>query len=257
MREKLGHEGPLNLDGLKTRAPDDFSMALLDAWAVTGDVLTFYQERIANEGYLRCATERRSVLELARLTGYALRPGVAASVFLAYALEKDAAPVVIPKGARVNSVPGPGEQMEAFETSEPLQARVEWNELTPLDEPPGRPQSAQCHLHRTAALQGRRAQSGGQRRDAVRLWPRTWQPDPAPRRFHQARHRRRRNRDPAAAADRPARDHGRVERYRRPLCGPGMALPGQGQAGTDRRFRSAHGAQACAGRAHLRFRTVR
>lgn len=131
VREKLGHEGPLNLDGLKTRAPDDFSMALLDAWAVTGDVLTFYQERIANEGYLRCATERRSVLELARLTGYALRPGVAASVFLAYALEKDAAPVVIPKGARVNSVPGPGEQMEAFETSEPLQARVEWNELTP------------------------------------------------------------------------------------------------------------------------------
>ncbi|HEY0063211.1 MAG TPA: putative baseplate assembly protein [Telluria sp.] len=131
VRSRLGHVGPLNLDGLKTRAPDDFSIALLDAWAVTGDVLTFYQERIANEGYLRCATERRSVLELARLAGYALRPGVAASVYLAYALEKDAQPVEIPKGSRVNSVPGPGEQMEAFETSEILQARVEWNELLP------------------------------------------------------------------------------------------------------------------------------
>jgi hypothetical protein len=131
VRAKLGHEGPLDLAGLKTREMDDFSIALLDAWAVTGDVLTFYQERIANEGYLRCATERRSVLELARLAGYALRPGVAASVFLAYSLDKDAAPVEIPKGARVNSLPGPGEQMEAFETSEPLLARVEWNEIAP------------------------------------------------------------------------------------------------------------------------------
>lgn len=131
VRAKLGHTGPLDLTGLKTREMDDFSIALLDAWAVTGDVLTFYQERIANEGYLRCATERRSVLELARLAGYALRPGVSASVFLAYSLEKDAAPVEIAKGARVNSVPGPGEQMEAFETSEPLLARVEWNEIAP------------------------------------------------------------------------------------------------------------------------------
>jgi len=131
VREKLDHEGPLDLDALKTRAPDDFSIALLDAWAVSADVLTFYQERIANEGYLRCATERRSVLELARLSGYALRPGVAASVFLAYAVEKDAEPVDIAKGARVNSVPGPGEQMEAFETSEVLHARFEWNEIKP------------------------------------------------------------------------------------------------------------------------------
>ena len=28
---------------------DDFAIALLDAWATVADVLTFYQERIANE----------------------------------------------------------------------------------------------------------------------------------------------------------------------------------------------------------------
>ncbi len=67
------------LQGLTTRAPDDPSIACLDAWATVADVLTFYQERITNEGYLRTATERRSILELARLVGYALRPGVAAS----------------------------------------------------------------------------------------------------------------------------------------------------------------------------------
>src|SRR5262249_7398697 len=41
---------------LTTRADGDFSIALLDAWAVAADVLTFYQERIANECYLRTAT---------------------------------------------------------------------------------------------------------------------------------------------------------------------------------------------------------
>src|SRR5687767_11828011 len=52
------------LHSLTTRAPYDASIAMLDAWATVGDVLTFYQERIANEGYLRTATERRSILEL-------------------------------------------------------------------------------------------------------------------------------------------------------------------------------------------------
>ena len=95
-----------------------------------GDVLTFYQERIANEGYLRTATERRSILELARLVGYALRPGVASTVFLAYTLDdSQAGPVEIPAGARSQSIPGPGELPQSFETSEKLIARSEWNNL--------------------------------------------------------------------------------------------------------------------------------
>ena len=65
------------LQGLKTRDDDDFSIALLDAAATMADVLTFYQERIANESFLRTATERRSLLELGRLIGYELRPGAA------------------------------------------------------------------------------------------------------------------------------------------------------------------------------------
>src|SRR5437763_1592369 len=95
------------LQGLTTRSQDDPAIALLDAWATLADVLTFYQERIANEGYLRTAIERRSILELARLIGYKLRPGVASTVYLAYTLTEDlsktpAAPTetVIPAGSR-------------------------------------------------------------------------------------------------------------------------------------------------------------
>ena len=119
------------LAALRTREGDDPAMALLDAWAVGADVLSFYTERIANEGYLRTATERRSVLELARLVDYRLRPGVAASGYLAYTVEKDSPPVTIPAGARAQSIPAPGEQMQTFETAEPLDARYEWNTLKP------------------------------------------------------------------------------------------------------------------------------
>lgn len=118
------------LTGLTTRDSGDPAIALLDAWATVGDVLTFYQERIANEGYLRTATERRSVLELARLVGYSLRPGVASTVYLAYTLEdKQLDPVEIPIGSRAQSIPGPDELPQSFETIEKAITRSEWNNL--------------------------------------------------------------------------------------------------------------------------------
>lgn len=118
------------LQALATRDRSDFSITLLDGWATVANLLSFYQERIANEGYLRTATERRSVLELARLVGYTLRPGVASSVYLAYTLDDNQLePTVIAAGARAQSLPGPGETPQSFETSEDLAARREWNNL--------------------------------------------------------------------------------------------------------------------------------
>ncbi|KAA0068657.1 putative baseplate assembly protein [Rhodanobacter sp. T12-5] len=131
MQNDLSDAALPGLAGLRTRESDDPAMALLDAWAVGADVLSFYQERIANEGYLRTAIERRSVRELARLVDYRLRPGVAASVYLAYTVEKDSPPVTIGAGARAQSIPAPGEQMQTFETADPLDARHEWNALQP------------------------------------------------------------------------------------------------------------------------------
>jgi hypothetical protein len=119
------------LQGLTVRFESDPSIALMDAWATVADVITFYQERIANEGYLRTATERRSILELARLIGYKLKPGVSSSVFLAYTLEDGYKDVTIPAGSRSQTVPGQGELPQSFETSEDLEASYEWNNLKP------------------------------------------------------------------------------------------------------------------------------
>jgi Baseplate J-like protein len=115
---------------LTTREPSDPSIALLDAFAVVADVLTFYQERIANEGYLPTARERRSVLELARLIGYRLRPGVAASVRLAFTVATGFEGT-IPAGTRAQSIPGTGESPQFFETSYAFEARDAWNALAP------------------------------------------------------------------------------------------------------------------------------
>jgi hypothetical protein len=145
---------------LRTRSDDDFSIGLIDAFACAADVLTFYQERIANESYLRTATERTSLQELGKLVGYRLRPGVAAETLLAFALETPPTPPAtlppepgnfvtgLPQGIRldiglqVQSVPGPGEKPQTFEIVEPLaDARPAWTAMRPwMSEPhfPGR-----------------------------------------------------------------------------------------------------------------------
>jgi uncharacterized phage protein gp47/JayE len=116
---------------LGTRDPSDPVMALIDAWAVAADVLTFYRERLTNEGYLRCACDERSLRWLAGEVGYKPRPGVAATARLAYMLDANAAPVQIPAGAKAQTTPNGDEQMQIFETLEALDARYEWSAMSP------------------------------------------------------------------------------------------------------------------------------
>ena len=119
---------------LTTRSKDDPAIAILDAWAMVGDVLAFYQERIANEGFLRTAKERRSVLEMARAIGYELKLGVAASAHLVFTVEEaPGAPVLVdvPLGTRVKNIPDPGKLPQTFETIEDILARADWNALAP------------------------------------------------------------------------------------------------------------------------------
>ena len=128
------HEGERPLSKLSSRELDDPSIALLDASAVVADVLTFYQERIANEGFLRTADERVSILELARAIGYELSPGVAAGTYLAFIIEEaQGAPTSadIPTGTKVQSIPPQGKMPQAFETTEDITAHKEWNAIHP------------------------------------------------------------------------------------------------------------------------------
>lgn len=140
------------LSALSTRDDDDFTIALFDSFSVMADVLTFYSERYANEAYLRTATERFSVRQLAALVGYRPSPGVAASTYLAFNIDAAAGaygaalvgPVPgqnvpldsqtpgIPPGTGVQSIPStPQELPQSFETTVPSVANPQWNAITP------------------------------------------------------------------------------------------------------------------------------
>lgn len=124
--------------GLNAHDPSDVTTALVDAFAATAEIVSFYQERIANESYLRTATERRSLVEMSRLIDYCPRPGVAAAAGLAFTLETApgapahaAPPLALPAGMKVQSLPGPGETPQTFETAAEIEARPEWNAIPP------------------------------------------------------------------------------------------------------------------------------
>ncbi len=142
MQGALSGQAPLR--ALTTREDDDPAIAALDGWALVLDVLSFYQERIANEGYLRTATERGSILEMARSIGYELRPGVAAGTFLAFRLETapgSPASARIPVGTKAQSTPKQDETPQTFETTEAIQGYGAWNELKPKQTEPVPPKN--------------------------------------------------------------------------------------------------------------------
>ncbi|HEX4961804.1 MAG TPA: putative baseplate assembly protein [Thermoanaerobaculia bacterium] len=127
------HAGQRPLAALETGDLQDPLVAFLDAWALVADILTFYQERIANEGYLRTAVERRSVLEMAQLAGQEPSAGVAASAFLVFTVEDapgSPATALVPKGTQVQSIPGQGELPQTFETGEDFTAHTALNAVS-------------------------------------------------------------------------------------------------------------------------------
>jgi uncharacterized phage protein gp47/JayE len=119
---------------LLTRSTDDFAIALLAMWSYVGDILTFYQERIANEAYLRTAVLQESVVQLAALLDYKPAPGAAAEADLAFFLDKNKQ-VQIPVGFRVQSVPGQNEKPQKFETLAAIIAYAALNQVQIFPQP--------------------------------------------------------------------------------------------------------------------------
>jgi hypothetical protein len=141
----------VGLHALDLYANESWAVALLEAGAMVVDILSFYQERIANEGYLRTAIEQRSIQYLVGMIGYEPRPGVAAQAYLAFTIRQTAtAPSrrsFIPRGTIVQSIPmqaqpasfglptdppvqtTPAQLPQIFETSNDFEARLEWNAL--------------------------------------------------------------------------------------------------------------------------------
>ena len=130
------------LANLNSESGQDFTLTLFSAWAIVADILSFYLDRIADEGYIDSAVEAESIFYLASAIGYRAWPGVAASTWLAVtvastAIQQDRNPattVTIPAGTSlvVQNIPSQGDLPVFFEAEDEAEVRVAWNQLTPL-----------------------------------------------------------------------------------------------------------------------------
>jgi predicted phage baseplate assembly protein len=100
----------------RARNSQDLGIMLLEMWAYVSDVLNFYDERIANESYVRTAQRRTSLRRLVELIGYIPAPGIAGTVTLA-ALAEGRNIVTLPAGTGFRSDAFAGNPPQVFEIS--------------------------------------------------------------------------------------------------------------------------------------------
>jgi hypothetical protein len=86
----------------RARNTQDLGLMLIEMWAYVSDVLNFYDERIANEEYIRTAVRRPSLRKLVEMLGYVPAPGLAAHVTLA-AIAEGRTQVILPAGTGFRS----------------------------------------------------------------------------------------------------------------------------------------------------------
>lgn len=86
----------------QARQEGDFGLMLLEMWAYICDAISFYDEVIAQEAYLRTAQRRAAVRKIVGLLGYLPFPAVSARVKLA-AFAEGRQPVHLPAGTSFRS----------------------------------------------------------------------------------------------------------------------------------------------------------
>jgi len=120
-RQALLNFSSLRYPEWQERSEADFGVMFLEALSSLGDDLSYQQDRVAAEAGLETATQRRSVVSLARLVDYEPLPATAATVVLQF----DVAPGVyeLPDGLMVAAVMPDGSTIP-FETGASLQNRL-------------------------------------------------------------------------------------------------------------------------------------
>lgn len=119
----ISRPGEIELANWRPGAKGDLALQMVEWFAYLADILTFYNERIANQDYLRTADLPESVQRLIRILGYRPRPGIGAIGTLAALLTGNKA-VHVPKGFSIQSKPGPGKQPQIFEVDAAAQVQV-------------------------------------------------------------------------------------------------------------------------------------
>jgi hypothetical protein len=132
------YKGKNPLRNTDTTQPHHVLHGIFSAWSAVLEVLTFYQDRIQQEGYLSTAEEVFSRQQLLRMLGAKPQFALAATTHLAFTLltKTEKTQFVIPKGTQAQNIPKDGKPA-IFETVEDFVGSPDWNQLTPYLEASG------------------------------------------------------------------------------------------------------------------------
>jgi hypothetical protein len=98
-RQSLFAYAQLAIPAWTARETGDMGVLFTDMISYVGDILSYYQDRIAAEAYLSTATQRSSVINLAALIGYTPAPALPATGSVTLASDPStSAPITLPAG---------------------------------------------------------------------------------------------------------------------------------------------------------------
>ena len=117
------------IDLIPTKMPDwtdlsqaDLGIAIIELFAHTADILSYYQDRVGNEAFLKAARNRFSVKSHLALIDYELKNGLTAETYLFFTAKDEA---LLHKGTRVASI----DDEITFETNDEILIFKEHNQM--------------------------------------------------------------------------------------------------------------------------------
>lgn len=119
-REDMINKIPRIFDNWTDYSESDAGVVLLELMAYGLDILSYYQDRVANERLLPTATQRQSVIDLCDLIGYELNTAQPSTTELVFEIQPSDSDFVIPAGTKVSTENEPGQDPIIFETDDDL-----------------------------------------------------------------------------------------------------------------------------------------
>jgi hypothetical protein len=123
---------PAKLPEWQDRSEADFGIVLIELLAYMGDILSYYQDRIANEAFLGTARERANVIQHLRLIGYELAGAAPAAARLSILAANNATGTVeVRPGDQFATVSTPERPSKTFEFLGTKPLVIDLNKLPP------------------------------------------------------------------------------------------------------------------------------
>jgi hypothetical protein len=114
----------------------DFGNVMLQLFAQMGDIISYYQDRVANESFLATARTRRSAIEHLKLIGYRLATASPANATLSITTSDTTGLVTINKGDAFATKSQPGKPSIRFEYANDKPLTIDLSAINPKAGPP-------------------------------------------------------------------------------------------------------------------------